>query len=66
MSYYRLYFRRSSSSPINGVEELDAVDDAEASSLAEQYAGERVMELWCGGRCVRFFPATELGAHTHH
>jgi hypothetical protein len=66
MSYYRLYFRGSDSGPINGVEELDAIDDIEASTLAERFAGQRVMELWCGARRVRSFAAAEFSARAHH
>ena len=66
MSYYRLYFRGGSTGGFTGVQELDAIDDVEASAKAEQYAGERIMELWCGTRQVRSFAPIAAGARATH
>lgn len=56
MSYYRLYFGGTGADGrFTGVEELDAKDDVEALRLAERFAGDRSMELWCGTRKVRSF-----------
>jgi hypothetical protein len=40
-----------------GFEEIVAADDREALRSAEQYAGERPLELWCGSRKVQSIPA---------
>lgn len=40
-----------------GFEEIEADDDAAAIRRAEEFMGKRPLELWCGSRKVRSFPA---------
>ncbi|GAA4714890.1 hypothetical protein H9L13_05025 [Sphingomonas lutea] len=62
MSYYRLYFMSSFSGHIEGFEEFDAEDDAQAVKLAETRQGALGMELWCLHRRVRQFAALDLAS----
>ena len=57
MAYYRLYVLSAPEGRFLGFEEIEAVDDIEALRLAERFAGERPLELWCGTRKVRSIPA---------
>lgn len=57
MAYYRLYLLSESESRFVGFEEIEAADDAEAVRIAEAHVGTHPLELWCGKRKVRNFPA---------
>ncbi len=59
MAYYRLYLLAETGGKFVGFQEIDAADDAEAVRLAEAQAGVGPLELWCGKRKVRSFPAKE-------
>ncbi|MDQ4086896.1 MAG: hypothetical protein M3177_02610 [Pseudomonadota bacterium] len=45
-----------------GFEEIEALDDLEAVRLAGRHIGPQPLELWCGKRKVKAFPAEEAGA----
>lgn len=57
MAYYRLYLLGSTEGRFIGFEEFDAADDVEAIKRAEPHVGAHPLELWCGKRRVKFFPA---------
>ncbi len=57
MAYYRLYMLSGPEGRFVGFEEIEAVDDVEAVRRAEAFLGDRPLELWCGTRKVRSFPA---------
>lgn len=57
MAYYRLYMMSGPEGRFVGFEEIEAIDDVEAARLAEAYLGKHPMELWCGKRKVRSYPA---------
>lgn len=57
MAYYRLYLLSGPGGRFVGFEEIDAADDLEAVRVAERHAGEQPLELWCGKRKVKSFPA---------
>ena len=57
MGYYRLYLLAEPGGKFVGFEEIEAADDVEAVRLAEAYLGAQALELWCGKRKVRTFPA---------
>lgn len=57
MNYYRLYMLSAPEGRFIGFEEIEAADDVEAKRRAEQFAGERPLELWCGQRKVVSIPA---------
>ena len=59
MAYYRLYMLGSIDGRFVGIEEIEAADDVEAVRSAEQHAGAQPLELWCGKRKVKSFPAVE-------
>lgn len=62
MAYYRLYLLNDPDGRFIGFEEIDAADDVEAVRLAERHLGPQPLELWCGKRKVRAFPAEDTGA----
>ncbi len=62
MAYYRLYLLSSSDGRFVGFEEIEALDDLEAVRLAGRHIGPQPLELWCGKRKVKAFPAEEAGA----
>lgn len=62
MAYYRLYRLSEPAGHFVGFEEIEAEDDVAAARLAEGRSGAQPLELWCGQRKVRTFPATEGGA----
>lgn len=62
MAYYRLYYLDGAGGRISGVEELEAATDAGAVALAGRMRGLSPMELWCGDRKVRRWPALRLTA----
>lgn len=57
MQYYRLYVLSAPDGRFVGFEEIEAADDVDAVRRAEDYAGERPLELWCGSRKIRSIPA---------
>lgn len=57
MSYYRLYVLSGPDGRFVGFEEIEAEDDVAAVRQADQFIGERPLELWCGSRKVRSFAA---------
>lgn len=58
MAYYRLYRLAEPGGKFVGFEEFDAEDDDVAVAQAEAFAGPQALELWCGKRKVRSFPAS--------
>ena len=59
MGYYRLYLLSGPDGRFVGFEEIEAGDDREAVRLATSHAGPQPLELWCGKRKVKSFPAQE-------
>lgn len=59
MAYYRLYLLAGAGGRFVGFEEIEAVDDVEAVRIAETHIGPKPLELWCGKRKVRDFPALD-------
>ncbi|MGQ0588533.1 MAG: hypothetical protein ACT4N8_03225 [Sphingosinicella sp.] len=57
MAYYRLYLLAEAGGRFVGFEEIEAADDVEAVRFAEDHVGEHPLELWCGKRKVKSFPA---------
>ena len=57
VSYYRLYLLDSSDGRFVGFEEIEAADDVEAVRIAERHEGPQPLELWCGKKKVKSFPA---------
>ena len=55
VAIYRLYLLESVETHIAGYKEFDAPDDAAAIRVADGFAGEYVMDLWCDRRKVRRF-----------
>jgi hypothetical protein len=62
MAYYRLYLLSGPDGRFVGFEEFDAADDLEAVRLAAAHCGPQPLELWCGKRKVKSFPARETPA----
>lgn len=62
MNYYRLYRLSGLNGRFVGFEEIQADDDGEAVRRAQQFVGERPLELWCGARMVRSMPAISTAA----
>ena len=62
MAYYRLYLVSQTGDHFVGFEEIEAADDVEAVRLAESQCGAHALELWCGKRKVKRFPAQDLAA----
>lgn len=57
VAYYRLYMVGSSDGRFVGFEEIEAIDDVDAVRHAERHRGPQPLELWCGKRRVKSFPA---------
>jgi hypothetical protein len=57
VAYYRLYVMSAPDGRFIGFEEIEAADDVEAVRRAEDHAGDRPLELWCGKRKVKAIPA---------
>lgn len=57
VGYYRLYVMSAPEGRFVGFEEIEAADDVEAVRRAEDFIGDRPLELWCGTRKVRSFAA---------
>ena len=58
--YYRLYLLSNSDGRFVGFEEIEATDDLEAVRIAEAHGGPQPLELWCGKRKVKSFPARQV------
>jgi hypothetical protein len=56
LGYYRLY-RLGPGGRFVGFEEIEAADDVEAVRIAERHEGPHPLELWCGRKKVKSFPA---------
>lgn len=59
MSYYRLYVLSGPGGRFVGFEEIEANDDVEAVQAAQAFIGPQPLELWCGKRRVKAFPAAD-------
>jgi hypothetical protein len=59
LAYYRLYFLSGPEGRFVGFEEIEAADDVEAARRAEDHLGHQPLELWCGKRKVKGFPALD-------
>ena len=59
LAYYRLYILSRPEGRFVGFEEIEAADDIEAARLAEAHLGKQPLELWCGKRKVKSFPASD-------
>jgi len=57
VAYYRLYLMAEPGGKFVGFQEIEAPDDDSALRLAEAHAGPKPLELWCGNRKVKTFPA---------
>jgi len=57
VGYYRLYLLDGPAGRFVGFEEIEAADDVEAVRLARAHKGPQALELWCGKRKVKSFPA---------
>ena len=62
MVYYRLYLLSPANGRFIGFEEIEAPDDVQAVHLAAQHSGNQPLELWCGKRKVKSFPAISSAA----
>ena len=60
--YYRLYLLSGPGGRFVGFEEIEAADDLEAVRMAQSFAGPQPLELWCGKRRVKTFPADPASA----
>jgi hypothetical protein len=58
--YYRLYRLSGPGGGFVGFEEIEAPDDVAALIRAEEFAGNRPLELWCGARKVGSIAAVPL------
>jgi hypothetical protein len=61
MAYYRLYQLRGPRNQVEGFEEFEANDDAEAMALAEGFRRLNPMELWSEHRKVRRWDRVATG-----
>jgi hypothetical protein len=57
VTYYRLYRLSGSEGRFIGFEEIEADDDVAAVRAAGAHFGPLPLELWCGKRRVKSFPA---------
>ena len=57
--YYRLYRLSGPDGRFVGFEEIEAVDDVTAVHAALAFCGPYPLELWCGKRKVKSFPAED-------
>jgi hypothetical protein len=57
VGYYRLYLLDGPGGRFVGFEEIEAADDVAAVRIAERHEGPQPLELWCGKRKVKTFPA---------
>lgn len=62
MKYYRLYLLANPDGRFVGFEEIEAGDDVEAVRIAQAFAGRHALELWCGARKIKSFPAQRVVA----
>jgi hypothetical protein len=63
MQYFRLYFLNASGGILRFAE-FEAPDDEAALALADEHQGSNALELWCGKRKVRHFPALTAAAES--
>ena len=59
MLNYGLYTLREEGGPFVDFRDLKAQDDVEAVRIVKPSTGVRPMELWCGKRKVKSFPALQ-------
>lgn len=59
MLFYRLDTLKTAGGQPIGSSRLSAIDDVEAVRLARSMDEGHPMELWCGDRRVKSFPAPE-------
>jgi len=57
MAYYRLYLMDGSSCHVTSFIEIEAATEADAISRAENHPVNVAMELWCGRKKVKRWPA---------
>jgi len=57
MAYYRLYFMDGLGGHVTSFVELDADSEADAIARAEAHRSTVAMELWCGRKKVKHWPA---------
>jgi len=57
MAYYRLYFMDGLSGHVTSFIEIEANTDSDAVGRAETHRGHVAMELWCGRKKVKRWPA---------
>lgn len=57
MAYYRLYLMDGLSGHVTSFIEIEAKTDADAVRRAETHRGQVAMELWCGRKKVKRWPA---------
>lgn len=57
MAYYRLYLMDGSSGHVTSFVEIEAATEADAISRAESNRAHVAMELWCGRKKVKRWPA---------
>ena len=57
MAYYRLYFMDGLGGHVTSFVELDADSETDAIARAETRRGKVAMELWCGRKKVKHWPA---------
>ncbi len=62
VTYYRLYLLANPDGRFVGFEEIEAGDDVEAVRIAQRYCGKHALELWCGPRKIKSFPAQRAAA----
>jgi len=57
MAYYRLYFMDGASGHVTSFVEIDATSESNAIEQAENQRAHVAMELWCGRKKVKRWPA---------
>ena len=57
MAYYRLYLMDGSSGHVTSFIEIEAATETDALTQAETHRAHVAMELWCGRRKVKRWPA---------
>ena len=60
--HYRLYYMSATTGHIEGVEHIDAQNDAQAVNEMCGFLGDRPVELWCDTRKVSRLEARDLTA----
>ena len=57
MIRYRLCYVNPNTGRVDREREIEAADDVDAVRIAAAHEGARPLELWCGKRKVKSFPA---------